>query len=122
MGAGLAKQVKLKYPEVYAPYRALCLEKGDSLLGTALISQTNDGYYIANCFGQTDYGTNCRKTDYNALSSSLREVREFAERNNLCVALPYGLGAGLAGGDWTEILKIITEAFDGYGKVCIWER
>lgn len=38
MGAGLAKQIKSKYPNVYKDYKRLCAEQGDDLLSSVQIS------------------------------------------------------------------------------------
>ncbi|MCC9087258.1 MULTISPECIES: hypothetical protein [Bacillus] len=50
MGAGLAKQIKSKYPNVYKEYKQLCTEQGDDLLSSVQLITTNDGKTIANLF------------------------------------------------------------------------
>ena len=112
MGSGIAKQIKAKYPEVFAGYFKYCKESlATDILGTALICEANDGKLIANVFGQIKYGTDKQYTEYDALQKALEEVRDFAKERELSVALPYKLGCGRAGGDWNKVFDIITEVF-----------
>ncbi|WP_223249514.1 macro domain-containing protein [Bacillus sp. NMCN6] len=63
MGAGLAKQIKSKYPNVHKEYKQLCTEQGDDLLSSVQLITTNDGKTIANLFAQTGYGRKkCKRT------------------------------------------------------------
>lgn len=121
MGGGIALQVKNLYPEVYEKYRNLCLKYKNyskDLLGYAQILKTNDGKYIANCFGQNNIGFGLQ-TDYESLKLSLKQVCEYSERNNLSIALPYKIGCGLAGGDWNIVEKIIEDIFDNSNVKCV---
>ena len=54
MGAGLAKQVKEKYPEAYEQYKALCDQFGSSLLGHTQFVICHDGTVIANLLRRMD--------------------------------------------------------------------
>ena len=111
MGHGIALQVKQKYPEVYNAYHHYCKTNLPSnLLGTCLICQANDGKYIANLFGQLNYGK-CLQTDYEKFKSGLVEIHDFAKEHNLSVAIPYKIGCGLAHGDWNIVYNIINEVF-----------
>lgn len=116
MGAGLAKQIREKYPEVFVAYNAHCHIHTDKseLMGTVLFVECNDGTIIANIFGQMDYGRNGRKTDYRSLKRGLNTVRERAESEGLSVAIPHRIGCGLAGGNWNIVYKMIASAFDNY--------
>lgn len=68
MGAGIARQVKERYPEVFRLYKNCCLRlPQDQLIGTTLIVQIGKHQYIANCFGQRQYGRSGRYTEYPAL-------------------------------------------------------
>lgn len=116
MGAGLARQIRAKWPSVYNEYRALCVEASAprDLMGKAQIVSVEPGCSVANCFAQQDYrraGQNVCITDYGSLSLALNEVREYATSINArTVALPFELGCGLAGGDWNIVRDIINEA------------
>lgn len=113
MGAGLAKQIRDKYPLVYNMYRSYCDVASSKRppMGKAQIIPVNRGQYIANCFAQIDYrrsGQDICLTDYNALRTALKTVREFAvDMNAKTVALPFWLGCGLAGGNWAIVRDII---------------
>lgn len=105
MGAGIAPQIKHKFPEAY---EADCETiKGDrDKLGT--ISYTEETTpIVVNLYGQYDY-TGRRSgqmdLDYDALRSALREMK--IQFSGLLFGLPK-IGAGLAGGDWIVIRQII---------------
>ena len=111
MGHGIALQVKQKYPEVFKAYHQYCKTNlGTDILGTSLICEANDGKYIANIFGQLNYGAGLQ-TDYEKLKQGLQEVHDFAKERDLSVAIPYKIGCGLAHGDWNIVFDLITEVF-----------
>lgn len=111
MGHGLALQVKEKYPEVFNAYFHYCkTNKAEDILGTSLICEANDGKYIANIFGQINYGEGLQ-TDYEKLENGLNEIKEFACEKNLSIAIPYKIGCGLAHGDWNIVSKIVRKVF-----------
>lgn len=103
MGAGLALQIRNKYPEVYTKYKDCC-DTGHSRLGSCLLVDVGD-VTIANLFAQNGYGRRGVHTDYLALNKCLIELREFA--NGREIHIPYGLGCGLAGGDWFVVSAMI---------------
>ena len=112
MGAGIAKQIRDKYPEVYADYRERCFIyfcnlNGITPLGTILSSKTMDGKTICNLFAQNGYSKENCQTDYNALKSCLEKVND--EFYGETVAIPYKMSCGLAGGDWSIVRKMIED-------------
>lgn len=117
MGAGLAKQIKDKYPKVCAWYRTKCHKHSFGLktLGTGQIVPTDDGHTFFNIFAQAGYGTTVRQTDYDAFKSAfvdaINTYRFFANEalSNLEIAIPYKIGCGLAGGDWKVISAILEQ-------------
>ena len=122
MGAGLAKQIAFHYPEVYREYKAFCQKYATSaeMLGKVLIVETYGDTYVANIFAQDKCGRNGCFTDYAALKEGFTKVAESAKTANMSVAIPYGIGCGLAGGNWEIVNSIIAEAFVGYPKVSLW--
>ena len=114
MGAGLAKQIRTKYPQVYNEYVSFVQEHGSAnVLGKCnLVKLTNK--YVCNIFGQFGYGTSKQQTNYNALRTALTTLCRNASKHNKSIAIPYGLGCGLAGGDWNIVLDIITQVFSDY--------
>ncbi len=110
MGAGLAKQIKSKYPNVYKEYKQLCTEQVDDLLSSVQLISTNDRKTIANLFAQTGYGRKRMQTDYDALRSCLQSLKDTVTHSNqTSIAIPYGIGCGLAGGDWTIVEEMIED-------------
>ncbi len=120
MGAGLAKQIRQKYPGVFQAYYSRCKavansgRPSSSLLGEiqpvrvrpmwAMLN--TDTQIIINLFAQDGYGTGRCFTDYDALQSCLRKVN--AAFGGGSVALPYKMSCGLAGGDWDTVLSLIS--------------
>ena len=119
MGAGLAKQVKDKYPEVFEQYKALCDQFGSKLLGHTQFIACHDGTVIANLFAQDDYGQDKVQTDIGALEECISKVADFAFRLGVQPAFPKFLGCGLAGGNWDEVAPLIAGYFDFKGAGCL---
>lgn len=110
MGAGIAKQIANKFPNVENEYKKLCnSKKPEELLGTCQVVQTYD-QSVANLFGQNRYGRGKRQTDYKALRKSLEELRD--NYPDQIIGLPYGIGCGLAGGKWEIVKQLIEITFD----------
>ena len=121
MGAGLAKQIKFKFPHVFEIYSDACRSCGSDKLGDIqLVSCLNEaGYIIANIFGQNSYGTDKRHTDYNALRSAFQKL---SSMDSWTIRIPYKMGCGLGGGDWNTVLSIIHEELVDKGcAVEIWK-
>lgn len=99
MGAGLAKYIRNKYPEVYSEYRKVCSE-GKAILGVDHYTYLNDRICVC-MFAQDGYGRDKRYTDYQAFRTCLNGLELFLKsRKEKVIAFPYMIGCGLAGGDW----------------------
>lgn len=114
MGAGIAKQIKRKYPIVGFRDQSYCRRWaegliGHDILGTVLASDTPDGRICFNLYAQRDYGRMKRQTDYAAFQSCLDElcVRLLDIVPETVVGFPYMIGCGNAGGDWEIIRRMI---------------
>jgi len=129
MNADLAKQIRNKYPNVYKEYVDLInwakeeykrgYSKKESLLGSIQFVECSDGKIVANLFGQDRYGRDKQYTDYEALEKCLYSLYESVtwENNKLkgkSIAIPYGIGCGLGGGDWNTVYGIIEKIFSDY--------
>lgn len=116
MEAGIALQIKMRFPIVYNQYNQYCEEnnKSKSLLGCCFIVPTESGKSIANLFGQYEIGVGKVRTEYRHLEASLMALKDFAKKNRLSVGLPFQLGSGLAGGDWNTVKGIIKDVFNDY--------
>ena len=115
MGAGVALQVKIKYPEVAKCDREYFLSKREQdhagMLGTNVYIMTNDGRTCVNMYAQFHYRNDgTRKTDYIAFKRCLiRLINKLQTMDpSLKVAFPYGIGCGLGGGDWNVIKAMIS--------------
>jgi len=116
MGSGVALQIKNKFPEAYHQYQFLChsfSNRLEKLLGRCQIIKVGDRY-IANLYGQLDYGRNKQQTELNMLTAALAKLKEEAKRECLSVALPYKIGSDRGGADWNEVYGIIDEVFSDY--------
>ncbi|WP_406850515.1 hypothetical protein WEU38_12070 [Cyanobacterium aponinum AL20118] len=107
MGAGLAKHLAKKYPSNYRAYRN-AYRKGDLNLGSLILHQLSPQLYIGNLVAQDKYGTDKRYTNYDYLAESLSHLHNISIKYNLTPYLPYGLGCGLGGGDWSVVNDIIS--------------
>lgn len=74
----------------------------------------HDGKIIAHIFGQLSYGRGRVFTDYEALKWGLELIKTSAITNRRSIALPYGIGCGLAGGNWNDVNKMIESIFEDY--------
>lgn len=128
MGAGLALQIRTLYPGVYKKYQEMCAKyNSQELLGkvqgisvpvvrTHIIDGKVDVFttqkHFANLFAQEFYGRDKRYTDYKALGKCLTSLRDrMIVKGFKTLALPYGIGCGLAGGDWKIVYEIIRDVF-----------
>lgn len=102
MGAGLALQIRKKYPRHYEDYVSRIPH-----LGGLVISQINSELYVIGVYGQERYGKSGRQTDYAALEKGLKAVKRIAAEKHLPVYVPYGIGCGLAGGSWDVVKQIV---------------
>lgn len=113
MGAGVALAIRenLLPDQEFAAYQALCSEYHKELLGTVQMLPLADGRFVANIFSQGDGTDDGYLTDYDAMKKALTELREQAATRETSVALPAGMGCGIAGGDWSIVEDIIQEVF-----------
>jgi O-acetyl-ADP-ribose deacetylase (regulator of RNase III) len=113
MGSGLAKQLKDTYSNLHPMYKEFCDNHNPyELLGECHIVSAGSKK-IANLFGQLNYGRKkVRYTDYDALRLALYSLGEYAARHEMTIALPWGIGCGLANGDWDVVYQMIDEVFE----------
>lgn len=138
MGAGLAKQIKQKYPTVFAFYKARCDEDArarkisgiskSGLLGLAQVcykenyrvGEVKDKQMIVNLFAQDGYGRDRQYTDYDALRVCLKNLSRLLSSRATTIAVPYQMGCGLGGGDWNIVLPIVEEELASY-TIEVWK-
>ena len=116
MGAGLAKQIRDKYPHIFTEYKSVMkVLTPTNRLGRCqmVVAIPPNQLFIANLFGQFHfYPRGKQHTDYAALAAALHQLQTW--RNTFfpkySVYLPVGLGCGLAGGDWPTVKTLIQTA------------
>ncbi len=111
MGAGIAPQIKHKFPEAYE-VDCKTTSGDEAKLGTISFTE-NTTPIVVNLYGQFDYtGRRSGKMDldYQALRSALKAMKE--KFTGKTFGMPM-IGAGLAGGDWNVIERIIEEEMRG---------
>jgi O-acetyl-ADP-ribose deacetylase (regulator of RNase III) len=122
MGAGVALQIKNKWPEVYEGYKNFCHDelkrlgtlRTEFLLGKCMICISDDGSpAVANLFGQDCCDNTGRNTNYDAVYDSLVHLRDIMESYGWkSVSFPYGMSCGLGGGSWNIIYAMIRDIFE----------
>lgn len=114
--AGLAKQIRSAHPAAYQSYMRMFdrIESNNDLLGKVDIAKVDNGKYVANIFGQYGYGRDKRYTNYGALSKGLEYLAHVGKKYKRSIAIPHGVGCGLAGGDLVKVIEIIDNAFKDY--------
>ena len=109
MGAGLAKDIRADIGgQGFTKYRNYVLENGIDSLGKVIPTKslTNPNRVYFNLVGQNSYGTDKQYTDYEALTRGIQAINNKLAPGTR-IAIPYGMGAGLGGGDWNTIEDII---------------
>ena len=108
MGSGLAKSIRAKWPQVYTDYVKFCNSyKYDfERLGEAQFIKVGENLWVCNIFGQLNYGTGERQTDYAALKSVFKELPN-SKLGNQQFYFPYLFSSNLAGGNWNIVSKMI---------------
>ena len=127
MGAGLAKQIRDKWPYIYDDYKARIDNAANTkeLLGKTLFNNVENNLFVASIFGQYDYGHGTKFTIYPALFKGIDYVFGMAEADQIPVYIPKGLGCGLAGGNWDFVEAYIQDLdlfFDKEIKIIIVEK
>lgn len=114
MGAGIALQIKEKWPDVFKQYASLCkIFKNNpaALLGKVQDIAVNDKLVIANCFGQIYPGLGLM-TCYESWKLIIKHLLDIIHYfGDISVHLPYGIGCGLAGGSWDMMMPILENEF-----------
>lgn len=111
MGAGIAKQIKSRYPKAYDADKMYSVPVGSrERLGGYSLATVGDKV-IVNMYSQYHYGRG-KQTDYGAMKKALTNILiDVTHRgmSDIKIGMPYGIGCGLAGGDWKIVENIIRE-------------
>lgn len=132
---GLAGAINRQWQEngkEYTQYIASQIKKMPRicLLGQVCDVKVGSNLYVANIFGQYSTGTHKQQTEYSALINGLQYVAytnylgDDTKVEETCfgvevfpnlvtdVYIPYGMGCGLGGGDWSLVQNIIERVFE----------
>lgn len=120
MGAGIALQIRNRFPKVfqeYSEYVKQCNLRGISLIGRAQFVEVGIGNYIVNAFTQEKTAKNIGDVaiSYSAILNSLMLTAQgCVERGIKSVSMPR-IGSDLGGGDWGIVRSIINAVFESVG-------
>ena len=128
MGAGIAKQIRERWPTVYYHYMYRCTDFGtSSLLGTIDdVPLVNDplNRHVINMYAQDSYrhpgSGRSRYTDYEAFVRALEKIKMTVPEGST-IGFPKGIGSGLAGGSWAIISNMIEVILGEDFEVYIYE-
>lgn len=131
---GLSGAIARKYPENERMYKqhVRATKEPIMLLGSIYSVPVADDLIVANLFGQFDVGTNKQRTEYAALIAGFKALanacfrgttQQEVQRFEGCeleimpivlrdIYIPYKIGCGLGGADWSTVKSIIHEVFD----------
>lgn len=112
MGEGIAKQIKTFFPEALKADKATPVGAKIKLgsYSSAKITTGKHTLIIVNAYTQFDFAGSDVLVEYNALSEVFSRIRK--DFSGLRIAYPK-IGAGLAGGDWDKISRIIDKELEG---------
>jgi len=122
MGGGIAKQIKMQFPEVYKvdAYSPLDPEEKLGKYTSAVVENNGKDVEFVNLYGQLAYGRGRQHTDYDALRSALfgylsDKAKEVDSLIDYKIGLPKYIGCGLGGGDWSVVYDILEDAAKEFG-------
>ena len=112
MGAGIADTIQKQFPEAYAA--DLMTNKGDrnklGYFSSTIVTENGSNITIVNGYTQFQHSGPPPLVDYEAVQKLFKRIKkEFSGKR---IAYPR-IGAGLAGGDWEKIEKIIDQELKG---------
>jgi O-acetyl-ADP-ribose deacetylase (regulator of RNase III) len=116
MGTGIAGRISKAYPRVLARCRMVNPRRKLGGYVATLVRTPYGPKMIMNLYGQYRYGRDQQYTDYKAVESALHNAKEFLKchfHDKLPVqfGIPDHMGCNNAGGDWSEVEKILDRLF-----------
>lgn len=112
MGAGIAKEVKMRHPEAFEADVKFGIPRGSrERLGKHSFAWSPDQTrLIVNLYGQHRYGRDKKYTEEDKLFMSIEhaflKILDLKQRRpdfRVKVGMPYKIGCNLAGGNWTVV-------------------
>lgn len=129
MGAGIALQIKNRYPEAYQADLDF-LRPAEDRFGKFSMAGVGDGKSIVNLYAQDLGGRNLSETgvpfrlEYyeQALGSFLGVAHIYRDLDTMVLGFPWQIGAGLAGGDWGSIKEVTENLCEEYEVKAYWVK
>ncbi len=115
MGAGIAKQIKQRYPEAYEADRNFPIPIGSRKRLGHFSKARVGNRLIYNLYGQYRYGRG-KHTELTMLEKAVRSMLEDLKEHEGKIGFPYRIGAGLAGGDWNEIEEMLERCSEEFER------
>lgn len=119
-GSGFAGQVAEKYPFVKDEYKKFYKNR-ELRLGNFSIHSTSINTNVINLYAMPDYrhkmDDHTCYLNYEALDSALELATDYLPIASIPL-VPYGMGAGNAGGDWNKVTKLLDKHLEFY-VVCL---
>lgn len=112
MGSGVAKQIRNTYPLAYNEYVKFCRKREPhDLLGCYQLVKVTDTLHISNMFTQLLYGNDgIRYVHYDEVANSFEALCKTLQFDGYTGTIYFPkIGAGLGGGNWNIIEKILDE-------------
>lgn len=113
MGSGIAKQIKVKYPEAYTAYKQLCnAMPKDQLVGRYCIANIGNEISVINAITQENYGTDGKRyTSYDAVSEVCNELSQQFSGEKIIIAIPKLFASDRGGACWKVVKQLIKSEF-----------
>ena len=122
MGAGVARTIRARYPEMYEEYRSRCkAEPRRFNLGDCWLWKGNHRPWVFNLGTQEGYWRS--RASYEAIETSLTEMRRQADAEGITsIAVPR-IGVGYGGLSWKKVRASVEAVFgDWDGKLVVYEE
>jgi O-acetyl-ADP-ribose deacetylase (regulator of RNase III) len=119
MRSGVAWAIRQKWPHVFDEYSKAFENGNKPKLGGIQYVQIKPALYVVNAFTQEWYGRDGKQyVSYEAIKKCFEQVVERQSDTKLFLPISFPrIGAGLGGGDWTVIEKILNETLR-HGGIC----
>jgi O-acetyl-ADP-ribose deacetylase (regulator of RNase III) len=110
-GAGIARAIKQRWPATHYTDVQHTAYGDRNKLGSVTTTQVSPKLTVVNAYTQFGYGSGRPNVDYEAIRAAFRRIKQLYGNKGLRFGIPK-IGAGLAGGDWNIIAKIVDEVME----------
>jgi O-acetyl-ADP-ribose deacetylase (regulator of RNase III) len=122
MGAGIAKSVRARYPEMHEEYRRRCKAQPRQFnLGDCWLWKAGNQPWVFNLGTQEGFWRS--RASYEAIETALRSMRQQADVEEINrIAVPR-IGVGYGGLSWKKVRAIVKAVFgDWEGTLVVYEE